>query len=335
MYYKRLLLTLLAFIVVLPILAGCSNESSRNTPKAVEGILDLAYWSPDEEVIKLDGEWEIYWDQLLEPQVLNETDMQPNEYINLPSSWNGNIINDQKLNSDGYATYELIFKTDETSRLALKIPRIFTSYNLWINEELIASAGTVGKNRQTMIPQYLPQVALFEALQGENQIVIQVSNFYHRSGGILESLILGNEKQILALEYKRIAYELFLFGSLLIIGAYHLALFLFRKKDYSLLYFGSFCIFVAIRTLLVGERFFIYLFPTFNWEVAHKIQTLTFYIGVLLIVMFFKSIYSDDFSPRIVKAVQVVTLAFGGLVLLTPAKIFSVANTRQRLTEEI
>ncbi|HBV86075.1 MAG TPA: hypothetical protein DEF42_05290 [Desulfosporosinus sp.] len=69
-----------------------------------------------------------------------------------------------------------------------------------------------------MVPQYLPQVALFKSKKGENEIVIQVSNFYHRSGGILESLILGNEKQILATRYKSIAYDLLLFGSLMIMG---------------------------------------------------------------------------------------------------------------------
>ncbi|KUO64509.1 MAG: histidine kinase [Gracilibacter sp. BRH_c7a] len=332
MFYKRLILiTLVAFTILLLFHASCSNQSLGNSPEAVEGILDLTQSQLDEEVIRLDGQWEFYWNQLLEPAELKETSMRWSGYINLPASWNGYQIQDQKLPGDGYATYRLKFKTADNSRLAVKIPRIFTSYNLWINEELVASAGTVGKSRDTTIPQYLPQVAFFEAQQDDNEIVIQVANFYHRSGGILESLLLGNEKQILSLHYKRIAYELFLFGSLIIIGAYHLALFLFRKKDYSLLFFGLFSILVGIRTLLVGERFLIFLFPAFNWEVAHKLQTLIFYLGLPLILMFFKAIFPHDISQKIVRAVQVVALGFGGLVLLTPAKTFSVANPAYQL----
>ncbi|NLF43576.1 MAG: diguanylate cyclase, partial [Bacteroidales bacterium] len=194
-----------------------------------------------------------------------------------------------------------------------------------------ATAGTVGKTIDTMIPQYLPQVAFFEAQQGNNEIVIQVSNFYHRSGGILESIKLGSEKQILGLRYKNIANNIFLFGCLIFMGAYHLALFFFRKKNTSSLYFGSFCILIGIRTLLVGEGFLIYLFPGFSWEIAHKIMTLTYYLGLPLILMFFQSIFPKYIHIRMIKMAQIIGAAFGILIILTPARIFTVANPLYQL----
>ncbi len=312
-------------LMVLPLLGGCSAGVSEQSPRAVEGVLDLTEWQPDTGVVKLDGQWSFYWDQLLDPQELS--DHKPTSaYIDLPGSWNGYRINGSKLPGDGYATYRLIIKTDTNDRWGLKIPRIFTAYNLRVNNELIAAAGTIGTNRSDVTPQYLPQVALFEVQPGENEIVIQVANFYHRSGGVLESLILGSEEQILGLRYKSIAYELFLFGSLLIIGLYHLALFIFRKKDYAALYFCLYCLLIAIRTLLVGERFFIFLYPGFSWEMAHKMQTMTFYLGVPILVMFFKSIFPSHFSTRLLRIVQVVGFSFAAVVLLTPARIFSVIN---------
>lgn len=327
MYKKKLLLlTWLIFVLILPFLGGCSNGISYHRPVAVKGVLDLTQSRIDEEVCSLDGQWEFYWNELLEPQELKETDQQKIRYIDIPSSWNRYIINGTELSGEGYATYRLILKTEEDKKLGLKIPRMFTAYNLWVNGELIASAGAVGQSRDTMTPQYLPQVALFKPQPGENEIVIQVSNFYHRSGGILESLIIAEDKQIIGLRYKSIAYESLLFGCLMIIGAYHLALFFFRKKNTAPLYFGLFCLFIGIRTLLVGERFFSYLFPYFDWEVAHKIQTLTFYLGVPVILMFFKSVFPNNFHSRIVKVVQGVGIAFGCLVLLTPARFFTVIN---------
>lgn len=314
------------FIIIILLLGGCANVFCYAQPKAVEGLLDLTRWRSEEGVIHLDGEWEFYWKQLLSPSEFKKTKYRPSRYIDIPSTWNGVKVNAQKLPGDGYATLRLILKTEESSRLAMKIPRILTSYQLWVNGKLLASAGQVGQSRSKMIPQYLPQVALFETRQGENEIIIQVSNYYHRSGGILESIILGSEKQILDLRYKSIAYEIFLFGCLMIMGIYHLALFFFRKKDPSPLYFGLFCLFVGIRTTVVGERFFIYLFPAANWEVVHKVQTLTFYLGVPVILIFFKSVFPQDFAQGMVRIVKVVGLAFGGLVLLTPAKIFTVFN---------
>ena len=97
-----------------------------------------------------------------------------------------------------------------------------------------------------MIPQYLPQVVSFQAFQGENEIVLQISNFYRPSGGLLNSIQLGGEAQLLETRYNGIAYELFLFGALMMMGIYHLALFFFRKKGtcaavlWTLLYSGGY-----------------------------------------------------------------------------------------------
>lgn len=317
-YKKSLTLYFALFVLAVSVLGGCSNAVTSEIPKAEKGVLDLTQWDTEERVIRLDGEWEFYWEQLLSPQDFKRT-MPKSEYMTLPISWN-------HYSGNGYATYRLVISLRENCKLALKIPRIFTAYDLWVNEEFIASAGTVGETRETMTPQYLPQLAFFEAQEGENEIIIQVSNFYHRSGGVLESIKLGAEKEMLGNQYKSLAFEFILFGSLMIIGTYHLALFLFRKRDLSSLFFGLFCIFVGIRTLLVGERFLIYLFPDFNWEIAHKIQTLIFYLGVPLILMFFESVFHSYFSKRVVRISQSFGIIFGCMVLFTPARIFTLFN---------
>ena len=215
-------------------------------PKAKLGILDLTQLEFKNDVVSLDGQWEFYWNQFLNP---NEVTSNPvTEYVSLPSSWNKYSFNENTYSGDGYATYRLTFITETNKRLALKIPRLRTAYKLWVNGELIASAGEIGKTKDTMKPQYLPQVSFFEVKKGENEILIQVSNFYHRSGGILESLKLGSEEKILKLKLKNIAMEFILFGSLICIGTYHLTFFFFRiKKDSSSRYFGFFCVLMGIR----------------------------------------------------------------------------------------
>lgn len=311
-------------LVALQILGGCSIQQSDSHPKAKEGIVDLTQLQFENDIVQLDGKWEFYWKQLLNPGELETGKLTG--YIDVPRSWNKSVSGGDTNSGYGYATYRLIFVTEKNERLALNIPRVRTAYKLWINGELYASAGTVNKTRDTMVPQYLPQIALFEAQQGKNEIIIQISNFHQRSGGILESIKLSSEKQILGLRNKSIANEFLLFGSLIFIGFYHLAICFFRKKNISPLYFGLFCILVGIRTLLVGECFFIHLFPKFNWELAHKIQTLTFYLGVPLILMFFMSVFPKYFHVQIIRIAQLIGLAFGILVLLTPARIFTVFN---------
>lgn len=305
-------------------MAGFSSHLSNPYAKAEEGIIDLTQLQFENDIAQLDGEWEFYWNQLIDPDEIDVGLITG--YIAIPSSWNKYTTDESVISRDGYATYRMTFITDENERLALKIPRLHTAYKLWANGELSATAGTVGRTRETMIPQYLPQVAFFEAQQGNNEIVIQVSNFYHRNGGILESIKLGSEKQILGLRSKNIASNILLFGCLIFMGAYHLALFFFRKKNTSALYFGSFCILVGIRTLLVGECFLIYLFPGFSWGIAHKIMTLTYYLGVPLILMFFQSVFPTYFHVRMNKMAQIIGAAFGIFIVLTPARIFTVVN---------
>jgi diguanylate cyclase (GGDEF)-like protein len=306
------------------VLIGCSNQPSYSNIKAQNGTMDLTQIQFEKDVVKLDGEWAFYWNQLLQPGELELGSITG--YIHVPGSWNKYEPSQKQDSGDGYATYRLTFITSKNERLALKIPRLHTAYRLWVNQKLTAFVGTVGQEIDTVQPQYLPQVAFFEAKQGSNEIVIQISNFHHRSGGILETIAMGSEAQILDLRYKRVASDLLLFGALAFIGAYHLALFVFRRKDPSPLYFGLFCILFGLRTLLVGDMFFSYLFPHFSWEIAHKIQTLTYYLGVPLILMFFVSLFGQYFHAPIIKLTQLVAAAFGLLVLFTPVRIFSVAN---------
>ena len=220
---SRRLLVLFMFISLL--LGGCTNPHAPGQPQAEMGHLDLAEWPIFETTAKLDGQWEFYEQQLLSPQAINT---QTSAYIDVPSTWNSQLSG-----GDGFATYRLSFRTDAVGRLALKLPRIFTAFKLWVNGEMLAQAGLVGVNKAEMTPQYLPQVISFEPQNGQNEIVVQVSNFNHRSGGILESIIIGPEHLIRQMREVNVAYELFLFGSLAIMGAYHLALYIFRRHNES------------------------------------------------------------------------------------------------------
>lgn len=318
-------LLIVIIIMLFLFLGGCSVQRADTYQKAEGGVLDLTHLQLENDVVSLDGQWEFYWNQLLNPDELEDDAVI--KYANVPGSWNKYKLDENAYLGNGYGTYRLTVITDSAQRVALKIPRIRTAYKLFVNGELIAEAGAVGTTRDTMIPQYLTKLSFFETQQGENEILIQVSNFYNRTGGMLESLKFGSEQQILELKLKNVAIEFIIFGSLICIGIYHLAVFFFgRKKNSSTMYFGLFCILMGIRTLFVGECFFFYLFPRFSWEIAHKILTLTYYLGVPLMLMFFMSIFPDHFHSRIIKIAQILGMVFSFVLLITPARVFTVAN---------
>lgn len=329
---KKILGKVIVFTAIcfsLFILSGSFNLAyAKDRPEAVNGVLDLTEWNWESDgIVPLNGQWEFYWQELRTPKdILNDYSVTKKKLITVPMSWNKYKINGERLSGNGFATYRLLIHTPNGGMLGLKIPRIFTSYKLWINGQLIASNGKVAAREDQMIPQYLPTTKYIYPEKGTIELVVQVANFRHRSGGILESLLLGSEEQISRLRTNNLAFELFLFGSLFIIGFYHLGLFIFRTKDKSTLYFGIYCMLISLRTICVGEIFLINLFPDFNWEIAHKIQTSAFYVGVPFVFMFLKAIFPDEVLPRVNRFIQVFGFSFGLLVLLTPARIFTHFN---------
>lgn len=326
---KHKIFLLAVLFVILLSSTGCAKGASALNPTVENGVINLSGEYLDVNTVMLNGKWEFYQNRLIPPAQLNsETEKK---YIGVPSSWNKYSKSKGVRSGYGYATYKLTFITDKSGTLALKIPRLHTAYKLWVNGDLKASAGIVGTQRSEMTPQYLPQIAFFQARQGDNEIVIHISNFYHRSGGMLEGIIIGSETQVLALRYKALANNLFLSGILLFMGLYHIIFFFFRRKNYSPLYFGVFCVLIGIRTLLVGESYLLYYFPQLSWEFAHKIMTLTYYLGVPVIATFFLYICPNCFCGAIVKTAQTIGVCFGLLVFFAPARVFSLANPLYQL----
>jgi diguanylate cyclase (GGDEF)-like protein len=295
-----------------------SNVNNRISPRGFD-------WNNG--LVSLDGLWEFYWQQLLEPEDFSVGHPSPTGIVHVPGAWNGYKFQNQPLPGQGYGTYRILIELEKPEELmGITIPRILTAYRLWVNGREVARAGQVGKDLREITPQYLPQQAFFPVKDEPVEIIVQVANFHHRSGGILDSIRLGTVNQVMAQTKKNIAYDLFLFGSLLIMGSYHLILFFFRKTQGPLLYFSLYCLLVSLRTLLVGEILFIQLFPGFNWELAHKIQTLSYYVGTHVIVMFFTTMFPLYSSQNIVRFSSLIVLIFSLLVLFTPARVFTIFN---------
>ena len=129
MFTRKLFILSLVFFTLTLCCSGCSAVFSPDQPKAEKGILDLTQWQFEENgVIKLDGQWEFYWNQLLEPHQLKDAGIPMTGYIDVPGTWNHYNVDHKELSGYGFATYRLHFITEADERLGLKIPRVFTSY---------------------------------------------------------------------------------------------------------------------------------------------------------------------------------------------------------------
>ena len=307
---------------------SCSKTliSNKAVPRVENGVLDLSNWNlKNDGPVALDGKWEFYWNTHLKPgDLASETPPTRNGFIEVPGVWNGFEINGKKISGKGYATYRLKIHLANTGRiLAFKFLDMATSFSVYVDGKKLMSAGVPGKTPESTIPQFYPRVVEFKPDSEQLEVVILVSNFYHRKGGAWEPVLLGLSGDIWQIRQRALNLNFFLFGGILMMGLYHIGLFIIRSKEKSTLFFGIFCFLIAVRSLVTGERYLIGIFPDINWEVHTKIAYLTFYIGVPVLAMYFRYIFPRELSKHFIPLVNIVGALFSGIVLFTPARIYT------------
>jgi PAS domain S-box-containing protein len=315
------------FPFILFAMVGCQpNIPDRAAPKVVDGVLDLSAWDLDKDgPVELSGNWEFYWNAHLMPvDFTAATPPVPSGFVKVPGTWNGYEINGEKISAQGYATYRLrILLGDARPRLAFKLLDMAVAHSVYVAGQKLISVGRPGNTFESTIPQFCPQVVDFQPTAEHLEVIIWVSNFHHRKGGAWEPILLGLAQDMRHIRQRALNVNFFLFGGILIMGLYHIGLFIYRREEKSTLFFGIFCFLIAARSLVTGERYLIYIYPDFNWEVHTKIAYLTFFAGVPVFAAYVKNIFPKEFSTYAMYAATVAGAIFSAIVLFTPARIYT------------
>lgn len=234
--------------------APCSHISpERQQPAAVQGTLDLRNWDFTKNgSLNLDGEWEFCPGRLLEPSDFSEhTSHKDCGFITVPGLWKGQSVNGIPLSGRGHGTYRIrILRNTGTGSQALTIHRIYTDYTLWINgkpADKKAAEGSFLKSRADYIFIHNKRVLPVSLRNGQNEIVIQISNHQHESGGIDRPLLLEDGAESAKKKVWAYALNMIVVGLLLFAAVYNIILYLFRRMGTAPLYFGFFCLLWSIN----------------------------------------------------------------------------------------
>ncbi len=331
--FPILILSLLVLTCSIP--KQLQAVTAPKIPTAEKGVLDLRSWDIEQKgTIRLDGEWQFYHDQLVTTSDIKSRNLPGNGFVNLPGSWANHEIEGKPLSGDGAHTFRLtVLLNRQQETLALKLMDINSAYKMYVGGDLIISSGVIGNSKETYVPRVLPQTVHFRPDSEKLEIVLQVANFHDREGGARFSITMGLEEEIRQLKEQATNFEFFLFGAILIMGLYHLGIFLFRNVERSSLYFSLFCLTMALRTLLTGERYLTHTFPALDWSFLVKTEQLTFFLVVPLFAMFTQSVFSTIFSSRITRLLQMAGIfASISLVFFTVKTTTSVVLVYELLT---
>lgn len=292
--------------------------------RAQHAVLDLSSWDPlKKSIIALDGEWEFYHNKFLSPNDLRDSASIHPDLLVHPGAWNDIRINGTTISSAGFATYHLTLRNIPKGEFLLDIYSIQTSCRIFVNDSLMAQVGVPGKDKEHTIPATRDLQVALHGGQGDVSVTVQVANFHHRKGGFVHAIELGTAD---AVNRQRILYyglDLVESTALAILGLFLFMLYVFRRKDLSVLYFSLFCLTLSFRPVISVNYFMAYVFPGINWAFMLKLEYLSVLFPCLFMLLFIRKLFPLQLSSLFVKILSIILLAKIAVVLLFPPIIFS------------
>ncbi len=309
------------FIIFLLVACGPFIVIGQSDELIRRGFLDLQNTDhSSRNLIELNGEWEFYWNQLLEPgdflAVLPE--LKPSGFIQLPGFWNGMEVNQAELSGKGFATLRLQIANFFTGKVAnIIFPHVNSAYRLFINGSLLQECGTVGMSAEESAPRICPKAIGFSSKTDQVEIILQISNFRQAFGGLPQKITLGEQSIADSITEKRLAFDLLIVGALLVTGFYYLGIYWVRKQERFAFYFGLFCLFMSLRTSYLNTNFIVKTFPDINWLFLVKMDFISLAMAPVLFATYLYYFYPKEFSRLIHRSI----LSAGAL--LVGVSIFS------------
>jgi len=302
------------------ILTGAT--AGAQVPTAEAGVLDLSDWDWSEGTMVLRGEWEYAPGELVDAEGFELIPTSRVMMESVPAAW----IQGEKRQgiAFGVGTYRLrVILPDAAGDIALRTARIRTAATIMANGEPVHALGSVGTDRESSRAVWRTDIARLPATaDGTLELIVQVSNYHDRGGGLQQALTLGPEDQIRADWLRRIVWELLAFGILGAAGFYHIIIFSMRRHDTTPLIFGAVSIWLAIRVLVVGQTLATTLFPGLPFGVHLDLVHITGSIPIALMILFMERLFRDERLRIVGLTLVTINLTYTLFVIAAPTWIY-------------
>jgi len=294
--------------------------STFHAPTAKNGILDIRNWNFEKDgPINLNGEWEFYWNKLIVPSEFKTISLKKDGFYKVPSLWNDKVVNNEVLAGNGYATFRLKIISYKDQQLEIAVDELMSAYKCWSDSTELFECGTVSSEAKNTVPRQFPIIKNLDLNKDTTILIFQIANFHHRAGGFFTSPRIGEKESISTEKIKKISFDLFIFGSILIMSFYHFGFYFLRREKSAAFFFGLFTLILAIRTLFTGSQFITVIYPNINWFLKYRIEYLTLYISPIFILYFLYTIYKKDISKRFTQVFAAVSSIFVLTVFFSPS----------------
>lgn len=307
---KRFILLFLVLFLQMPLVFGHAQFDFSNDVSMFRKPVFLA------------GHWKFYWNQLIDPQ-RDSIDWDAAN-INVPSYWSYLKDESGQLPTHGFGTYALqvILPPDLDRRMALYFPSIDVAYTVFVNGERIGGCGKVGHNPSDEIPEYKHILHHFDADSDTLSIMVHVSNFHHRRGGIWRTPVIGTQSVLLQYRQKNNILDNITLGILLSFGIFFFIFSFYYKKERAILYFAIAFIFMFLRGMSTNQ-ISLAILSNISWNWIIRVEYLSMFLTLYFGLWGFNYLIPIRWIEKVLKYLLFVVSAVCLIILFLPVEFFA------------
>ncbi|HRP69700.1 MAG TPA: SpoIIE family protein phosphatase, partial [Turneriella sp.] len=201
-----------------------------------------------------------------------------------------------------------------------RIPSIAAAARIFVNAHREIENWVVSEDLRQVVP-YLRTQYLQLPLAGPVELVVQVSNAHFKKGGIWQPISLAHSQAMDGFRLSGVLADVFVIVALLTFALYYIFLSLLRNPEKSALYYGIFCLVVAIESLFSGERLFSVLFPSIPWDIAYRIELFCNFTDALFFYFFLRYFFPEIKQSSVLKGMAGVAILFSLATLTLPVSL--------------
>ncbi|MDQ3233732.1 MAG: ATP-binding protein, partial [Pseudobdellovibrionaceae bacterium] len=222
-----------------------------------------------------------------------------------------------------YGTYRLQVRLDKPQPLTIHFaPALWSSSRIFVDGKQVASFGIVGTSAEKSRGGVGRKIVHVTPATAEFDVIVQVANFEIFLNGIVSPPTFGSLDAINEMRTRTLALDLFVMGTLFIMGLYHICLYVLRTDDRSTVWFGLHCLCVTVYMGSSTEGIFSTFLPSlgFNWTL--RIFNMAWIAAVGSFVWFATYVFQGRFSRKVSWIATTFVAAYILLILSTSARVF-------------
>ncbi|WP_235193856.1 hybrid sensor histidine kinase/response regulator [Paenibacillus sp. FSL R5-192] len=290
--------------------------------RAVNGVLDLRDVDLDQSpVMYLNGEWELYPDELLTQQDIAKRNGGAKS-VQVPGDWGSGQSQEQE-GSHGYGTYRLRILTDPLQTpVTFWFKGIRSSSEIEMNGDADGGMGEISVDSSTYIPRSTSYTATYDQ-EGTTSIelLVRVANYDSPyMGGISKPVRFGSQAAVDFSRWYSIGFQMLTFLVLLLHGMYACILYAFNRQERSLLVGAVLTLSVGI-TVTMGHDNILMLWLPINYTWGIKIRLISLLLQNACILLLFQRLTVVHVRKAWLQWHVVMTLIYTAVIVVVPIHI--------------